>query len=133
MLRLFIYLKSTKEDRVVYLSQQEHWQQGEGHPWMLINAYRALLLAASGKKADAKLLLEQAIDDCLAPDNGALLHWMAKVLFALATSFGIDISEPNISVPNHLPTASLAKLANSSITPSERLQYLEELLPFNFH
>ncbi|MFY9179919.1 MAG: CRISPR-associated protein Csx16 [Venatoribacter sp.] len=133
LLRLFAYFRETNDERQIYLAQSEQWQQGEGHPWMLINAYRAWLLSANNRKDEAKALLEQAIEDCIEPGNGAILHWMGKVLHALAISFGLEVTEPEVKLPSHFPTAGLNKLANNQLQPAERLELLVELLPFNFH
>lgn len=133
LLRLLTHYPQLSKERDTYLAEQEHWEQGEGHPWMLINAYRGWLLAESGNREDAMNWFKQAIDDCTAPENSAILQWMGLVLHALSTTCGIELPTPNIEMTNTFPISGLSQLAHSQQNNQERLNALNTLLPFNFH
>ncbi|KKO47665.1 hypothetical protein VT06_15775 [Arsukibacterium sp. MJ3] len=131
LLRWLIANPGRQAERTSYLQRADNWQTGEGHPWMLINAYRAWLLANNAQPDMAKGYLQHAIDDCVAAGS-TLLTWMGHVLHALGQSLGLNCSiEPAPSWPAYLPSAQLPKLAAAN--QHHQLGLLQQLLPFNFH
>jgi len=116
-----------------YLELHEEWQFGEGHPWMLINAYRAWLLADAQRNDEAASYLQRAIDECDEVEDAAILHWMAYCLHALGESLGLALEKPIRKSPSApFPTDELGKLRQADST-EERVAALNKLLPFNFH
>lgn len=119
--------------REEYLERIDEWQFGEGHPWMLINAYRAWLLADSQRADEAASYLQKAIDECEEAESKATLHWMAHCLHALGESLSLVLDQPARKCPTApFPAEELVKLREASST-GERVAALNTLLPFNFH
>lgn len=132
LLRWLICQPQQTELRSSYLQLNQHWQMAEGHPWMLIQAYRAWLLADDGQHQLANPYMQQAIDDCLNAQS-MLLCWMGHVLHALGQSIGLHCTIENApGWPAYLPAAQLNTLATAS-HHQQRLDLLKQLLPFNFH
>lgn len=132
LLRWFICQPQHSEMRSRYLTLINDWQMGEGHPWMLIQAYRAWLLADDAQLELANQYMQQAIDECLNGES-MLLCWMGHVLYALGQSFGLHCTIENAPAwPAYLPAAHLNTLTSANTHP-QRLELLQQLLPFNFH
>ena len=114
-------------------AEANSWQQEEGHPWMLINAYRAWLLTENQQTKTATELMQNALDNCL-NSGQPMLEWMGHCLTALATSLGLKLNLEDELPPlaAHYPAAELPQLATATDNPS-RLKALQVLLPFNFH
>jgi tetratricopeptide (TPR) repeat protein len=133
LLRWLTHSPEEAQVRQDYLASIDDWQVGEGHPWMLINAYRGWLLADSNSAAAATGYLQRAVDDCSDSEDSAILHWMAHCLFSLAESLGLEVEPPaRICPAAPFPSGELAKLRAASTT-EDRTQALNRLLPFNFH
>lgn len=133
LLRCLICHTEQTQERYDYLSSSDDWQEGEGHPWMLINAYRAWLLADSNRSDEAASYLQKAVDDCSDSESGAILHWMAHCLHALGESLGLIVERPAQACPSApFPSGDLAGLRDAT-TNQSRIQALSTLLPFNFH
>ena len=119
--------------RHTYLISSDEWKLGEGHPWMLINAYRAWLLIDSNREAEASNHLQKAVDDCSDSEGGLMLYWMAHCLHALGTSLGLKLDAPARDCPpSPFPSDHLHKLRDATTTGG-RFLALKTLLPFNFH
>lgn len=133
LLRLLLTQPGLDNERQAYLSVQGNWQSGNGHPWMLIEAYRAWLLQQEGQNAQASDLLQIAVDDCFAVGQ-PMLVWMGYCLQALGSSLRLSVKLPaDAPVPaSHYPIDQLAQLAAAS-NDAARLHSLQQLLPFNFH
>lgn len=132
-LRWLISQPQEIQARQDYLSRSDEWDVGEGHPWMLINAYRAWLLSDSNRQDEAVSYLQKSVDDCSDSEEGTILHWMAHCLYALGESLGIEVEPPARACPAApFPSNQLHKLRESRIVES-RIQALNTLLPFNFH
>lgn len=133
LLRWLVYSPQEEQARQDYLNCSDEWQLGEGHPWMLINAYRAWLLADSNRTDEAASYLQESIDDCSDSESSAILHWMAHCLYALGESLGLAVEQPARKCPEApYPTDQLAVLLVSKTT-EDRIRVLNKLLPFNFH
>ncbi|NLY14996.1 MAG: CRISPR-associated protein Csx16 [Gammaproteobacteria bacterium] len=133
LLRLLVNQPDLSEQRQAYLAEQSCWQSGNGHPWMLIEAYRGWLLQQQGENDAASELLQMAVDDCM--DAGQpMLVWMGHCLHALACSLNLPVELPtgSTTVAAHYPAVLLTELAQAT-DHSQRLQLLQQLLPFNFH
>jgi tetratricopeptide (TPR) repeat protein len=133
LLRWLTHRPEEAQLRKDYLETIEEWQFGEGHPWMLINAYRAWLLADSERADEAASYLQKAIDVCEEAESNAILHWMAHCLHALGGSLGLVLDQPARKCPTApFPAEELVKLRKANTT-GERVTALNTLLPFNFH
>lgn len=127
-----------------YLSKQDHWQQGDSHPWALILAYRAWLLLDAGNTAESLNLFKQAIALCQPGElSGPTVEWIGLVITGLAkqlhpqAGFELDLEHVNAlqrQVPG-LPADALTEVfsTQASLNYAERLAWLEKCLPFNFH
>lgn len=133
LLRLLINQPELSEERQAYLAEQNCWQSGDGHPWMLIEAYRGWLLQQQGENDAASELLQIAVDDCMNADQ-PMLVWMGHCLQALACSLNLPVKLPNSNkaVAAHYPAELLTELTQAT-DHRQRLQLLQQLLPFNFH
>tara|TARA_R110002072_G_C7974114_1_gene535142 strand:+ start:1964 stop:4207 length:2244 start_codon:yes stop_codon:yes gene_type:complete len=133
LLRWLVSHPEETQARQDYLDTIEDWQVHEGHPWMLINAYRGWLLADAYRHDAASIHLQQAADDCSDADDSTLLHWMAHCLYALGVSLELDVDKPARSYPmTPFPADRLVELHNAKST-DQRILALNTLLPFNFH
>lgn len=129
-----------------YLSQQNLWQIGEGHPWMLIQAYRGWLLQRAGHLSAAQTCFHDAIYACFDQSQGPVVHWMGIVIESLALSLGLKL---NISPDDHarakkaldnIPNNAFVNMPLGNISKWEgveddkqRLALLNSCLPFNMH
>lgn len=134
LMRLLINSDTDISLREHYLSVQEEWQYGEGHPWMLINAYRGWLLMEAGQTEQATALFQNAVDGCREDSSTAILHWMGDVLAALGVSLGLALDAPDTNSwqQSPFPASTLEALRGAS-THEQRHGILLEALPFNFH
>lgn len=127
-----------------YLGGEAEWSEGKGHPWPLIDAYRAILLASRNKSVSAKTLGQRALD-ALAQEESPLLRWMHCVLAVALSAAGIPVTwgeavslnEFDFSLPN-APLQALTDWSNAvagevRYTPAEIMLELGQCLPFNFH
>jgi len=129
----------------LYLSQRENWQSEEGHPWPLITAYRAILLAraAGGPTEESRELLSQAID--LTRFEGPTVAYIGAVLKAYASQWGRawpTASEELQGLKELFPvlTEQLETLKGSLseehdaplLTPAELSAWFDRFLRFNF-
>jgi hypothetical protein len=118
-----------------YLSVRSDWSYGEGHPWPLIDAYRAHWLMNVDRERSAELA-RRAVEGAFAPGSGATM-----VMIGLAIARGLRA----VGDPPTLPGDQLAGLRNAfpgaaamlgaldAVAPSEPLPaVLSAVLPFNF-
>lgn len=139
---------SSDPARSAYLALRPQWQTGPDHPWPLINAYRGWLLHDAGRAVPAAQHFGEATTQCLAPDSGPTLQWMAAVLRALARALGVALeSEPadattdtvalrlNLPAAPHTALAEFASLAQRAdgCRAADIHAALCRCLPFNFH
>lgn len=124
-----------------YLSSEEGWQIGDGHPWPLINAYRGWLFVLQGKSQKAKEYFEIATEQCVESD-GITIHWIGAVIATLSDklrgtqnlskTFNLNIFKQELK---KAPVESLREWQANALneTHGQRLARLQTLLPFNFH
>ena len=119
-----------------YLTHEDSWYIGWGHPWPLIDFYRAWLL----RDKDAvlgKVCLQRAVDACN-DDQGITLQWMGWVMAAMGQAWGwvVDISRladlKPLSLTN-LPWTALDRIVAPGVTEEECVEQFKRCLPFNFH
>ncbi|WP_157890232.1 hypothetical protein [Marinobacterium aestuarii] len=135
------YPSEMAAERELYLNAQGRWQEGEDHPWPLILAYRAWLLAEAGNRPQASELLQQAIHLCDEIPHSTL-KWIGCVLQALGSR--LDIAAPYCEPLNGkmaelqralpgAPHQALEKLLQGEASRPQLLKALKQCLPFNFH
>lgn len=133
LLRWLVAHPEETQSREEYLAHSDDWQVGEGHPWMLINAYRGWLLTDAKRAEEATGFLARAIEECSESEGSVILHWMAHCLYSLGKSLGIEVEAPLRPCPSEpFPKHQLSALENAASNAS-RVEALGKLLPFNFH
>ncbi len=145
-LRALVAHPATLADaRTAYIEQHGAWQDGDGHPWPLIDAYRAWLLRDFGENREAAMRLSTAIEQCASDDNGPALRWMGAVLQTLAVALQIRLPEKTVTDSPQLlqallpaaPHGALAEFvdrAHDGRCADEDIHAaLRACLPFNFH
>jgi len=99
-----------------YWSQKQNWQVGTGHPWALINFYRALILWQSP--------LQKTTDEALSWANQALknakLQSQGRTLHTIANAIDAVIQKMQSSTPSSYPVEQIVSEISAT-------------LPFNFH
>ena len=125
-----------------YLAHHAAWQVGQGHPWALIQAWRGWLLQQHGQSAAATVCLQDAVQQCFAPDQGHVLHWIGLVFSSLAQCLGLDVQQLDaqqqaqlLADLPHAPHAALTQLQQATglaTEPTQVLALLAHCLPFNF-
>lgn len=130
----WLWERGSSAERSEYLTaaEQSGLKRGEGHPWPLIQAYRAAMLVEAGRRDAARPLLEMAIDDAL--DGGPTLRFIAATLAQFATRlFGEtppDMRTATASLRAALPSAPWSVFDDAS--RRDPREYLRAVLPFNF-
>ncbi len=125
-----------------YLAHDAAWQVGQGHPWALIQAWRGWLLYQNGQTAPATRCLQDAVNQCFAPDQGHVLNWIGLVYSSLAQVMQLDVTvlgaqqqaQLLADLP-HAPHAALIQLQQATglaTEPMPALALLAHCLPFNF-
>jgi hypothetical protein len=140
-LRALVFFAELRTHAQNYFARSESWQTGLGHPWPLINTYRALLITSQQPQL-AQDYMTAAINDCRDNDYGGVMHWMGEVLAITAEK--LAITAPLVDTHRqqslqqsltHAPWASLEHLQQLSTHSSQRdiLSAFSVCLPFNFH
>lgn len=133
LLRYLTSTASTPEERAAYLSSSEKWLVGKGHPWEMIEYYRALLIDDQEKKIKH---LQRAYD--IAMTGEGTMHVIAAVILGNLLNFQTDKEKEYIALVN--------RCANEVPSLGNRLNVLREhvsrrfnpleltalILPFNF-
>ncbi len=145
LVRAMVALPGLESEIAAYLDIEKFWFSGIGHPWPLINAYRAALLHRAGKAKKAAIWAQSALD-ILAAEEAPLLQWMRQVLAVWLKAEGIRLAEEESdsgsdTLKNTLPAAphealaewSEALSAGEGLSPQQNWQWLNRCLPFNFH
>lgn len=120
-----------------YLDKQAHWRTGTGHPWPLIQAYRAFLLKKYGNDEKAlEIMLDGAVL-AFEPGQGATVRFIGACLRAISHSWGDDwaegkkiLKELEIALPAALDRLQI--IAGFQDAPFDALELLKKTLPFNF-
>lgn len=123
--------------RAIYLQQRADWQVGEGHPWPLIQLYRGFLLRPDDPAEARKLALE-GYALATAREQGPLVRLIGAGCRAIAAAWGEPWPDPEIllaPIEKALPLAGerVAAVRRFLAKPSDPLELLRTVLPFNFH
>ncbi|RKH29770.1 hypothetical protein D7V77_04890 [Corallococcus sp. CA041A] len=136
MLR-FLVLHGSQDERRVYLAEREAWRVREGHPWPLIELYRALLLHEAGAREEAASHLLTGVELALAGDQGPALAFIGLVMGLVGIQLGLPANWP-IPDPTRLrgalpcaPWGPITEALEGRWTRGP-LALLEHSLPFNF-
>ncbi len=125
------------EERAAYLEQREDWDNDVGHPWQLIQAYRATLLRQDDPD-EAVDHMKAGFDLVFSANQGPTMDLIGWVLGAIAMGWGHedlfagrDLDALEEELPAAEESFSLVRRAlNSPLDPPESL--LRATLPFNF-
>ena len=133
LLRYLVH-RGSAEEREAYLAAHDSWGSGEGHPWPLIEAYRAFLLRPRDPAA-ANERIEQAWE--LVQDQGPTVWFIGLVLAAIGKAWGAEgcrvDSEIVEKLAVELPKAPFGLLREALARGvDDPLALLRQLLPFNF-
>ena len=124
-----------------YVKCRHQWQVGEGHPWMLIQAYRGGLTLRQGDTHNT--YFAEAITMCR-EQEGVTLRWMGEVLAlwygTLNGRYGTEVDTQTMAdLAQQLPDAphgvfkEWKNTAHHIQEPEPIVSYLQRCLPFNFH
>jgi hypothetical protein len=122
----------------VYCEMRPEWKTGEGHPWPLIQLYRAILIHRTHPEAASELVLEAAR---LANEarQGPVVRLIGACCRAVGRTWGVEwtTAEPEIAaLRKALPHAGAhidCLEQDWSRDPGAVISLLERVLPFNFH
>jgi hypothetical protein len=121
----------------VYCERRSLWKTGEGHPWPLIQLYRAILLKQA-YPLEARGLAVEAAQMATEARQGPVVRLIGACCRALAVAWGEDgsslwaeVQALRLALP--LATAQLEALEEWIQNPGPHLPMLERVLPFNFH
>lgn len=127
----------TPEERAHYLECREHWGEGEGHPWPLIQAYRAILLRAD----DPERALDSMIEGfrmATRSEAGPTVRLIGLTLGVAAMAWGSapllttdELEEQEARLPCASPNIRALRAAFAQLA-LEPLGLLAQVLPFNF-
>jgi hypothetical protein len=117
-----------------YLDARARWRRGIGHPWPLVEGYRALLLAPRDAVAGRPMMEAAAMH---ALEGGPTVRLIGATLGVIAQSWGstpvVDdalLDELEAQMPAAAPRVERLRAALGA--PVEPLALLSEVLPFNF-
>ena len=145
LLRSLWVLGNQRGVRQAYLDKHDHWKTDLGHPWELINCFRAILLCETGKDdllVEAYKWFDAAIEITKWEEHGATMRLIGAMIASVAFCF---IDSPALAeTANHLLTAAEGSLPHASGTVAKLRSILgtpspgavkEALLalPFNYH
>jgi hypothetical protein len=122
----------------VYCGMRPEWKTGEGHPWPLIQLYRAVLIRQTDPGAAAGLVLDAAR---LANEarQGPIVRLIGVCCRAVGRMWGMEWPTAEVELAalrKALPHAEthIACLEQGwSRDPGAIISLLERVLPFNFH
>ena len=134
----YLWERGTSGERAAYLDRRTDWNEGFGHPWQLIEGYRALLLsdtplAAETGQEHAWRCEELSVVASAGPTLGYIGLAFADVLNAAGYTVRFEVDHYRTrhqSLRQSLPDAPWAAWEDlHEQSPRERLR---RLLPFNF-
>jgi hypothetical protein len=120
----------------IYLNQKDKWSAGAGHPWPLIEIYRALLLHESDPQEASDLAL-RASNLAFESKQGPVVNLIGACCRTIASNWGRDWPEGRSILANlekQLPSAvdRIQVLKMALDKTSDPLKILSGVLPFNF-
>jgi len=119
-----------------YLSHRGEWKTGEGHPWPLIQLYRAILLHSDDPAAARGLALDAA-EAAFAAEQGPVVRLIGACCRTIAANWGDPWAEAGAELDElaaTLPQAAerIGALQKALAQPTPALELLVKVLPFNF-
>ncbi|WP_006786755.1 hypothetical protein [Thiorhodospira sibirica] len=138
----YLALHPNASGKTQYLQQRDHWAQGQGHPWPLIQLYRAILLHPHDPAAALEHALE-GVNLAQQSDQGPVVQLIGACIRVIAHHLG------NPWPPEHAHTTQnqLTQQIPAAQTHINKLTHyiqnpdtlknpkpmLEDIIPFNFH
>lgn len=122
----------------VYCEMRPDWKTGEGHPWPLIQLYRAILLHKTHPGIASDLVLDAAR---LASESrqGPVVRLIGACCRAVGRMWGVEWNSPEVefaalrkALPQAGPYIDFLE-QDESCDPGAVISLLERVLPFNFH
>jgi hypothetical protein len=121
-----------------YVNTARSWQVGSGHPWPLIECYRALLLEAACQVSAAEVRLESACRLAWADEQGPVVRLIGAVIAAILESrekgvpgdLDMELTGIEWTIPNARDRVEMIRRWRQD--PTNDLQLLRDVLPFNF-
>lgn len=119
-----------------YLNCQNRWNSGTGHPWQLIELYRAILLYPHNPDEARKFAI-QAGNISFEADQGPTVRFIGACCRVVASYWGEAWNEAEDQfnrLETELPFASdrIARLRAAISDPQDPLKLFADVLPFNF-
>ena len=119
-----------------YLAHRDDWQSEAGHPWQLIQAYRALLLFPHDREKALQTMNDGAAL-AFSPNQGPTVRLIGACLRAISHGWGDRWEESGqvlIEINQTLPFAehSVNTIKEFIATPGDERNFIAETLPFNF-
>jgi len=134
----YLVAHGTPAEKSAYLAQRHRWSNGpkrDHHPWQLISAYRACLLAAQGAAVPADQW-SAALQIAFGADQGPTVAFIGCVLESAARLGGYSPSEDSSAITTRtreqLPAAPWEKLEQAIQTCRDPFGLMKAVLPFNF-
>ena len=135
--RWLVHRPNGNEDaKEAYLNASSNWETGKGHPWELIQIYRAILLRDKEPDKALELALDAA-NIAFSTNQGPTVRMIGTCCRIIATLWGEPWQESDKilnTLLEQLPAATdriniLREAGKSNITP---IELLRTVLPFNF-
>jgi cold shock CspA family protein len=129
--------RGESEERQIYLDARSEWSCGEGHPWPLIQTWRAVLLHPSDP-GEAVELMRHGFELATAADQGPTVRFIGLTLGAVVSAWSGDptVTAADLdALEDELPAAHerLSVLRSAIETPLDPPEsVIVEVLPFNF-
>lgn len=124
------------EEQASYLGHRPEWQTGHGHPWPLIQLYRALLLHPAEPDAARQLAMEAA-ELAFGAQQGPVVRLIGACCRVFAAAWGEpwpeaagEFDELEAALPG--ARDRVAVLREALDEPGSPLNLLAAALPFNF-
>lgn len=132
----YLIFRGDKMLQELYLSEYDNWQSSIGHPWPLIEAYRAMLLHPNNKQDALETMLDGAAL-AFEAKQGPTVQLIGSCLRAIAHTWGEqwdNYEEVITTLRESLPHASkrIDILQAYLDNPSNEREMLAHVLPFSF-
>ena len=126
------------KESAAYVETQKLWRTDTGHPWPLIECYRALLLEQAGLSKAAAFRLRRACELAWADDQGPVVRLIGACVAALLErrqasipgDLDAELSGIEWAIPN--ARARVESIRQWRKAPTSELLLLKDVLPFNF-
>ena len=135
LLRWLVH-RGDEQTRQAYLDRRDEWDADEGHPWPLIQIYRAILLHDTDPAAACKLALDGA-ERAFRADQGPTVRLIGVCCRVVALAWGVPWGEGDQEldrINKQIPAAAerTERLRAALHKTASPLDLLTTVLPFNF-